>query len=143
MTSHQRLGIGVQEHRSSEPTVFAAQICDEHGGALSTVATVMTGDHQRTVGLVAEVICCYAQGAPVAGSPPGRRAVLVRELYLRCVDSADRVAQHQGAIALALVRCGGLTYREVGELMNLPDRTVAAMLRASLKQQLPWPIGCA
>jgi hypothetical protein len=83
-----------------------------------------------------EVICAYARSREAyGGSSAARRADLARGLYVRCLDSADVVAQHQGKIAVALIRCGGMTHREVAELMQLPDRTVAAVLRLSLVKQ--------
>ncbi|MEV6282733.1 hypothetical protein [Kribbella sp. NPDC051770] len=91
--------------------------------------------------IVAEVISSHPLSGRHQLSFSVRRAALSRDLYRRCRSSEDRVAQHQGEIALALIRSGQLTYREVAEVMELPEWTVAAMLRAVLVSGSPRRTG--
>ncbi|MEV6283765.1 hypothetical protein [Kribbella sp. NPDC051770] len=117
---------------SEDRTAIATQICDELGAELSDLASAFVGQCHDTVEIVAEVISSHLLSDHHQASLSVRRAALSRDLYRRCRSSEDRVAQHQGEIALALIRSGRLTYREVAGVMELPEWTVAAMLRAVL-----------
>lgn len=124
------------------------ELWERHGAAMSSLACAMTGDSAtgtRTAWLVIREIAPTGDG----GEDLGRIAEVV---YRRALDIApggtartasaplpevmvrlSRMAHHQRA-SLALCVYGGLTYRRVAEVLDIPAAEVAALLTSGLRE---------
>lgn len=113
---------------------------DQHAAALFCLALAVAGDRQRAENAVVAVVSAMSRRWSADPDADTRRD-LVQRVYWLC--TAERpgepaatppsVADQQGA-ALALVRFGGLTYREVADLMELAPVDVAHLLSAALRE---------
>lgn len=141
-----------------------AKVCDRHGAALFSLACAVLGDHEDAEAVVVDVVVAACSKPGTARPDRSLRHELARLTYLRSAelgagdevrpvwltDPAEpgwgsvaelmtevRVAAGQQRTALALIRFGDHTYREVAELLGLPVMTVAALLCSALHDLQP------
>lgn len=119
---------------STEPA--AMRVCDEHGGALFSLASVMLRDQAPAEAAVVEVISAAFPATAVAVPLPAAdvRRELARRVHRWCSRADETTAHYQQRVALALTQCGQLTYRQVADVLQLPAADTAQLLCSSLRQ---------
>lgn len=118
----------------------ATKLCDGHGAALFAVAVALVRDEERAQRAVVDVISAACVHSQVTRRPADQlRGELVRQLHeysggadaLQAADGCDRQRY-----AAALVQHGGLDYREIADLLDVPASEVADWLGAALRSRV-------
>ncbi|WP_020389250.1 hypothetical protein [Kribbella catacumbae] len=135
-----RPGTDHQREVPSGPDPVAAGICDRHGAALFSLAVAMLHDHQRAETAVVDAICAAYRSPAVADVPADDlRRDLAYRLYQHCEGAAaveSGTPRERQLVAMALVRQGGLTYRQVADLLRVSASDVIELLDAGLRGQI-------
>lgn len=135
----------------------AGRLFDAHAPALITLANLLLDDPEVAETVVAQALIDACEHPGALGSTHTTRQTLARTVYRHCarhreaaatphgvsstpaggrraewvIGTLGRLAYQQRA-ALALSLFGHLTYSEVADLLDLPPRHTAALLRSSL-----------
>jgi hypothetical protein len=133
----------------------------EHGSALSAMASIILIDRAEAETAVKRMLA-HVCDLPIAIHDSGTRKRLSRRLYLNCTWArlvsdgppevpswlepspdgfADSIARltalsKQQRVAIALFLYGDHTYREMAELMAIPELVVLGLLRSGLAELL-------
>ncbi|MEV6418069.1 hypothetical protein [Kribbella sp. NPDC051718] len=118
------------------PEPAAVRVCEDHGGALFALATVMMRDQAPAEAAVVEVISAAfpatAEAIPLPAAEVRRE--LARRVHRRCSRADETTVLYQQRVALALTQCGQLTYRQVADVLRLPAADAAQLLCSGLRQ---------
>ncbi|MFI5735825.1 hypothetical protein ACIA49_37280 [Kribbella sp. NPDC051587] len=125
----------MRESSTADRRSTAVGWCDEHGGALHSLALDLVRDPSEAQAVVTSSICAAAARPGAGRQSSGVRQELARQVYLRCACALAAKGDNGPRQVISLVRHGRLDYRQVAELTGFSAATVASLLSKGLRDE--------